>query len=226
MESIFVWKSVNIVRNVEYLIVNQMLSTLIRVKGNTYSESLNGTEDENKHINIIHDIIYLILPLLGAHTIGNEDNTNFLISFTSFEPDGSATTHPGFTRQGGPRPVVASEDLLLDTQYGMHKTKVRFHSLNDFSTCGNVEAFLDKMRQKIIDDMAKIKAEAAAKAKTSKDKDEASKRQKASLFLQDFPYGGLYGLHCTISKYDLIIKLNFCSGRKHFRGTEKAAKRC
>ena len=69
-------------RNVEYLILNQMLSTLIRVKGNTYSESLNGTEDENKHTNMIHDIIYLILPLLGAHTIGNEDNTNFLISFT------------------------------------------------------------------------------------------------------------------------------------------------
>ena len=133
--------------------------------------------------------------------------------------------------QDSPVRVVRVRWWLLRIYYWTHNMEcIRQKSASILFTTlapvGTLRHFLDEMRQKIIDDMAKIKAEAAAKAKTSKDKNEAIKRQKASLFLQDFPYGGLYGLHWTISKDDLILKLNFCSSRNHFRGTEKAAKRC
>ena len=110
---------------------------------------------------------------LGAHTIGNKNNQNILISFASFENDGSSTKRP---RQGVLTPTVKMEDLEQHEQYKKisPQSSVLFYSLNDYDTCEDVEEFLDKIRRNIFEDKASI----SAKARTN-------------LFLQDFPSDGM-----------------------------------
>ena len=128
--------------------------------------------------------------LSGAHTIGNSDNTNILISFTSFDNNGFANTCSSLPWQDGARPFVTIEDRQQHKQYEKYGTSVSFYSLKDFDTCTNVEAFLDKMRQKIGEDKAKAIMDTAIKDLAIKDKSKGIKEARTSLFLQDFPSGG------------------------------------
>ena len=130
--------------------------------------------------------------LSGAHTIGNSDNTNILISFTSFDNDGFANTCSSLPWQDGARPFVTIEDRQQHKQYEKYGTSVSFYSLKDFDTCTNVEEFLDKMRQKIGEAKAKAIMDTAIKDLAIKDKRKGIKEARTSLFLQDFPSGGTF----------------------------------
>ena len=84
------------------------------------------------------------------------------------------------------------EDRQQHKQYEKYGTSVSFYSLKDFDTCTNVEEFLDKMRQKIGEDMAK-----AIKDLAITDKSKGIKKARTSLFLQDFPSGGTF-IHLSL----------------------------
>ena len=110
----------------------------------------------------------------GAHTIGSKDETNVLISFASFENDGSAKKFASMPRNDGSVPsIVLPSDRQQHRQYEKSDTKVHFHSLKDFDTCENVQEFLEKVRQNI----ATTTTTSQAKGGTN-------------LFLQDFPSKG------------------------------------
>ena len=96
-----------------------------------------------------------------------------MISFASFENDGSTKKFTSLPRNGGARPLVLPEDLQQHRQYAKIGTEVQFLSLKDFDKCENVEEFLEEVRQKKITDPRKTKG-------------------STSLFLQDFPSGGNY----------------------------------
>ena len=118
----------------------------------------------------------------GAHTIGNQDNNNILISFASFENDGSRVKG---CKQGVMTPHVKMENVIenidddddLDDQYRNPNTQVKFYSLKDFQTCDDVEEFLDTIRAEISNNSASTSNNTSVK--------------RASLFLQDFPSEGV-----------------------------------
>ena len=92
------------------------------------------------------------------------DDKNVLISFASFENDGSAKKFANLSN-------VMLEDRQQHWQYANCDTEVDFHSLKDFGKCENVEEFLEEVRQHIVSEATKVKG-------------------STSLFLQDFPSGG------------------------------------
>ena len=117
----------------------------------------------------------------GAHTIGSKDDTNVLISFASFDNDGSAKKFASMPRNDGSVPsIVLPSDCQQHGQYEKEKKKkekenekekVHFHSLRDFDTCENVQEFLEEVRQN--------NATTTSQAKGG-----------TNLFLQDFPSEG------------------------------------
>ena len=109
----------------------------------------------------------------GAHTIGSEDDKNILISFASFDDDGSVKKFTSFPRKdGSAKSLIVPTDRQQHRQYEKCDTNVHFHSLKDFDKCENVQEFLEELRQK---DVAKKTGEG---------------KGGTNLFLQDFPSRG------------------------------------
>ena len=132
---------------------------------------------------------------LGAHTIGNQDNENILVSFASFENDGSRVKE---SKQGVMTPHVKMENIIedidhgndlqsviedidddddLDDRYKNSKTQVQFHSLKNFQPCDDVKEYLDLIRAEISNNSASTSSNTSTK--------------RTSLFLQDFPSEGV-----------------------------------
>ena len=121
--------------------------------------------------------MYLINTVYsGAHTIGNQDNKNILISFASFRNDGSCVK---MLKNGVMEVHAKTEDIDQNEQYKIFQTQVQFYSLNtiDFHGCEDVDEFLEKMRVKISNDNTATSSTGNAVKRTS-------------LFLQDFPSEG------------------------------------
>ena len=118
----------------------------------------------------------------GAHTIGSKDDTNILISFASFENDGSAKKFASMPRSDGSvLPLVVPSDRQQHRQYENCDTKVYFHSLQDFSEKRDVKDFLEPLKTILIEEVRQNNA-----TKTS----EAKAKARTNLFLQDFPSEG------------------------------------
>ena len=105
-----------------------------------------------------------------------------MISFASFENDGSAKKFASMPRSDGKvLPLVVPSDRQQHRQYENCDTKVHFHSLQDFDDRKDVEEFLEPLRTVLIEEVRQNNT-----TKTS----EAKAKARTNLFLQDFPSEG------------------------------------
>ena len=116
--------------------------------------------------------------------VGNKKDTNILISFASFQDDGSVRVKNQSTEEGSQATMA---DVRMHQKYEEEGrpdgevvpcTHVRFISLKNFNMCQNVKQFTDMVLEQFGNKKTEQKGNTKAKGNTN-------------LFLQDFPSKGI-----------------------------------